>query len=91
MTYSVEWLGDRVRMLDQSRLPDEERYDELTDSDDVADAIRTMRVRARPPSGWPPRTARRWRVSRLQPSSRRSGRRTWSGRSMSLRKRVPPP
>lgn len=51
MTYSVEWLGDRVRMLDQSRLPDEERYDELTDSDDVADAIRTMRVRGAPAIG----------------------------------------
>jgi len=51
VAYSVEWLGNRVRMLDQSMLPDEEHYDELTDSDDVADAIRTMRVRGAPAIG----------------------------------------
>ncbi len=51
MTYSVEWLGDRVRMLDQSRLPHEEHYDELTESDDVAASIREMRVRGAPAIG----------------------------------------
>ncbi len=51
MTYSVEWRDDRVRVLDQSRLPDEEHYDELTESDQVAAAIREMRVRGAPAIG----------------------------------------
>ncbi len=51
MTYSVEWHGDGLRVLDQSRLPLEERYDLLRSVEEVASAIREMRVRGAPAIG----------------------------------------
>ena len=51
MTYSVEWRGDGLRVLDQSRLPFEERYDLLRSVEEVASAIREMRVRGAPAIG----------------------------------------
>lgn len=51
MTYSVEWHGDRLRVLDQSRLPFEERYELLRSVGEVASAIREMRVRGAPAIG----------------------------------------
>jgi methylthioribose-1-phosphate isomerase len=44
----VAWLGDRVRLLDQTRLPHEEVYLELTDYRDVASAIKELKVRGAP-------------------------------------------
>ncbi|HHE72031.1 MAG TPA: S-methyl-5-thioribose-1-phosphate isomerase [Chloroflexi bacterium] len=51
MSYSVEWKGDHVRLLDQSLLPSEERYIDIRTSDAMADAIRTMKVRGAPAIG----------------------------------------
>ncbi len=47
----VEWCGDRVRLLDQTRLPHEEIYLELTDYRQVNSAIRELRVRGAPAIG----------------------------------------
>ena len=47
----IEWMGDRVRILDQTRLPGEEVYLELTDFREVASAIKELRVRGAPAIG----------------------------------------
>ncbi|MFC1899998.1 S-methyl-5-thioribose-1-phosphate isomerase [Chloroflexota bacterium] len=47
----VEWLGDRLRILDQTRLPQEEVYLELDDYRDVASAIAELKVRGAPAIG----------------------------------------
>ena len=47
----IEWLGDRVRILDQTRLPREEVYLELDDYRGVASAIKEMKVRGAPAIG----------------------------------------
>lgn len=47
----VEWLGDRVRMIDQTRLPLEEVYLEMTDYRDVAVAITELKIRGAPAIG----------------------------------------
>lgn len=47
----VEWLGDRVRLIDQTRLPQEEVYLEFTDYRDMAEAIKELRVRGAPAIG----------------------------------------
>jgi methylthioribose-1-phosphate isomerase len=51
MGYSVEWKDDHVQLLDQSRLPAEEDYVEIRTSREMADAIRTMKVRGAPAIG----------------------------------------
>jgi len=47
----LEWLGDRLRMLDQTRLPQEEVYLELTSHLEVSSAIRELKVRGAPAIG----------------------------------------
>ncbi len=47
----IEWLGDRVRILDQTRLPREEVYLELRSYQSVASAIKKMQVRGAPAIG----------------------------------------
>lgn len=47
----VEWAGDGVRILDQARLPAEERYVEARSVDEVAAAIRNLSVRGAPVLG----------------------------------------
>src|SRR5689334_23818280 len=45
----IAWTADgRVRILDQTLLPGEERYLDLDTVDAVAEAIRTLRVRGAP-------------------------------------------
>src|SRR6476661_7649678 len=45
----IAWTsGHRVRILDQTLLPGEESYRELETVDDVAEAIRKLRVRGAP-------------------------------------------
>ncbi|MFW6056441.1 MAG: S-methyl-5-thioribose-1-phosphate isomerase [Chloroflexota bacterium] len=51
MRYSVEWNGDHAVLLDQSLLPSEERYIDIRTAGDMADAIRTMKVRGAPAIG----------------------------------------
>ncbi|MBM3139993.1 MAG: S-methyl-5-thioribose-1-phosphate isomerase [Chloroflexi bacterium] len=47
----VAWLDRRVRLLDQTRLPAEERYIECREVEQVAEAISSMRVRGAPAIG----------------------------------------
>ncbi len=47
----IEWLGDRVRILDQTRLPQEEIYLEFGDYQDVASAIKELKIRGAPAIG----------------------------------------
>ncbi|MCK4267769.1 MAG: s-methyl-5-thioribose-1-phosphate isomerase, partial [Actinomycetia bacterium] len=48
---TVEWADGKVRMIDQTLLPREEKYIDLDTVDDVASAIKTMKVRGAPAIG----------------------------------------
>jgi methylthioribose-1-phosphate isomerase len=47
----IAWLGDRVRIIDQTRLPHKEVYLELKDYRDVASAIKELKIRGAPAIG----------------------------------------
>ena len=47
----IEWLGDRVRILDQTRLPQKEAYLELGRYQDIASAIVELKIRGAPAIG----------------------------------------
>jgi methylthioribose-1-phosphate isomerase len=47
----IEWLGDRVRVIDQTRLPHEEVFLDLDNYRQVADAINELRIRGAPDIG----------------------------------------
>src|SRR4030042_141049 len=47
----IEWLGDRVRIIDQTRLPGEEVYLELDDYRSIASAITELKIRGAPAIG----------------------------------------
>ena len=47
----IAWLGDRVRILDQTRLPHQEVYLETNDYQQVASAIRELKIRGAPAIG----------------------------------------
>ena len=47
----IEWLGSRVKILDQTRLPGEEVYLELSDTQSIASAIKELKVRGAPAIG----------------------------------------
>ena len=51
MVPTVEWKNGRVRLLDQSRLPETVEFIDCTDYKTVADAIRTLKVRGAPAIG----------------------------------------
>jgi methylthioribose-1-phosphate isomerase len=51
MVNTIEWAGDRVRILDQRRLPLEVAYIDCTDYLMVADCIRNMSIRGAPAIG----------------------------------------
>jgi methylthioribose-1-phosphate isomerase len=48
---SIEWIGDRVRMIDQTRLPLEEVYIETADYLEIVDAIKKLKIRGAPAIG----------------------------------------
>jgi methylthioribose-1-phosphate isomerase len=48
---TIEWHDGRVKLIDQQRLPHELVIVEYTDYHDVADAIRTMKIRGAPAIG----------------------------------------
>ncbi|HEB12917.1 MAG TPA: S-methyl-5-thioribose-1-phosphate isomerase [Actinobacteria bacterium] len=48
---TVEWNNGKVRMIDQTLLPGEEKYIDLATIDEVASAIKTMKVRGAPAIG----------------------------------------
>ena len=47
----LEWLGDSLRLIDQSKLPLEESFIETSDWRAVSGAIRTMKIRGAPAIG----------------------------------------
>jgi methylthioribose-1-phosphate isomerase len=47
----IEWLGNRVRIIDQTRLPREEVYLELDDYQSLASAIAELKIRGAPAIG----------------------------------------
>ncbi|MDP6646892.1 MAG: S-methyl-5-thioribose-1-phosphate isomerase [Dehalococcoidales bacterium] len=47
----IEWLGDRLKIIDQTKLPQEEVYLELNHYQDVASAIKELKVRGAPAIG----------------------------------------
>jgi len=51
MPDTIHWAGDKLILLDQTLLPHEERVIECRSSRDVAEAIRTLRVRGAPAIG----------------------------------------
>ncbi len=48
---SICWDKDKVKLLDQRRLPAEELYLEITDYHDIIEAIRTLAIRGAPAIG----------------------------------------
>jgi methylthioribose-1-phosphate isomerase len=51
MVKTIEWVGDAVVMIDQTRLPAEETYVHCRNYQEVAEAIRTMVIRGAPAIG----------------------------------------
>jgi methylthioribose-1-phosphate isomerase len=47
----IEWLGNRIKILDQTLLPKEEVYLELGDYRDIASAIKELKIRGAPDIG----------------------------------------
>ena len=50
-TKTIEWLGDAVRLIDQTRLPLKLVYKETRDYRDIAESIRRLEVRGAPAIG----------------------------------------
>ena len=48
---AVEWVSEKIRLIDQTKLPQEEIYLEISDYRDVAEAIKMLRVRGAPAIG----------------------------------------
>ncbi len=48
---AIEWLRNRVRILDQTKLPQEELYLELSNYRDIASAIAELKIRGAPAIG----------------------------------------
>ncbi len=48
MLSPIEWSDGKLRLLDQTRLPDAEVWLDITTADQIAEAIRTLRVRGAP-------------------------------------------
>ena len=48
---AIEWLGNRVKIVDQTRLPWEEVYLELSDHQSIASAITELKIRGAPAIG----------------------------------------
>ena len=48
---TIEWRDNKVVMIDQTRLPGEEVYNEYSDFKSVAEAIRGMVIRGAPAIG----------------------------------------
>jgi methylthioribose-1-phosphate isomerase len=48
---AIEWLGNRVKLLDQTRLPGKEVYLESGNYQDIASAIKALKIRGAPAIG----------------------------------------
>jgi methylthioribose-1-phosphate isomerase len=51
MIKPIEWLGERLRLLDQTELPLKELYIDITDYRDAVSAIKQLKVRGAPAIG----------------------------------------
>src|SRR6266480_1563899 len=51
MLHPITWTGTSVRLLDQTKLPTETAYVEITDEKQMHDAIRRLVVRGAPAIG----------------------------------------
>src|SRR5688500_5635735 len=51
MLEPIKWTGNAVRLLDQTKLPREQAYVEITDEKQMHDAIRRLVVRGAPAIG----------------------------------------
>ncbi|MDY6911774.1 MAG: S-methyl-5-thioribose-1-phosphate isomerase, partial [Chloroflexota bacterium] len=47
----IEWQNGKIKMLDQTLLPGEEVFLQLTDIPDICEAIRALRIRGAPAIG----------------------------------------
>src|SRR5208283_5471501 len=47
----IEWKGDMVKLLDQTLLPAEEIYEEITDYHEIMTAIKELKIRGAPAIG----------------------------------------
>jgi methylthioribose-1-phosphate isomerase len=66
----IIWLGDRVRIIDQTRLPGEEIYLELDNHYDLASAIKELKIRGAPAIGIAGAYAVALAARKIQPVSR---------------------
>src|SRR3990172_2996031 len=48
---TIEWTGDRVRIIDQTRLPHEQAYLDINTPEEMVAAIQSMRIRGAPALG----------------------------------------
>ena len=48
---AMEWKGDIVKLLDQTLLPAEEIYEEITDYHEIMTAIKELKIRGAPAIG----------------------------------------
>ena len=48
---AIEWLGDKIRIIDQTLLPQQEIYLGLTNYHQVAEAIKELKIRGAPAIG----------------------------------------
>lgn len=48
---TIEWIDGKVRMIDQTRLPEELVYLEINNVDQMAEAIKSLRIRGAPAIG----------------------------------------
>lgn len=84
MIETIRWTDAGVVMIDQRKLPREEQYVTCTDYGQVAEAIRTMAIRAHRPSA----SRRPWESllecsMRARPASSTKSRKRW--RALGLR------
>jgi methylthioribose-1-phosphate isomerase len=64
--YPVIWQEDSVLLIDQTRLPTEYTFVEISLCEDMAQAIKTMIVRGAPAIGWQLPTGFTWGRGRLK-------------------------
>jgi methylthioribose-1-phosphate isomerase len=66
----IEWLGDRMRIIDQTRLPREEVYLELDNHHSIASAIMELKIRGAPAIGIAGAYAVALGARKIEPASR---------------------
>ena len=75
MLKTLEWTGNALRLIDQTRLPCEITHVDITTPEQMHDAIRRLVVRGRRPSGSRPRSGLTWVCGTVATSARTCARR----------------